>query len=116
MGTDNIVHCVCDNFYCEISSKNCKTSYPCLAMSMAQVHSPGDAIDGNVNHRRTIPRQKMEHRSKTIEYDIPKVRYEGPKKPPMPSDVAFNQVPPLEFLKNITERRVNANDAVFLRM
>ena len=68
-------------------------------MSMAQVHSPGDAIDVKV---------KLFH-DKTIEYDIPKVKYEGPKEPPMPSDVAFNQVHPGKI---ITERRVNANDAV----
>ena len=67
VGTGNIVHCVCDNFDCEISSQNCKTSCHCLAMIMAQVHSPGDATEVNVNHRKTIPRQRMEHRSKTIE-------------------------------------------------
>ena len=115
-GTGNLIHCVCDNFDCEISSPNCKACCHCLAMIMAQVRLPGNDTDVTVK-RKTIPRQRMEDRSKPIMYDVPQVTYDGPKKPPMPSDIALSQVPPLWFLasQNITQRRADENDLAFFQ-
>ena len=54
--------------------------------------------DTGAGEHKTIPRQKMEDRHKSVDYTVPEIRYDGPKKPPMPPLKALYQIPPLSFL------------------
>ena len=115
-GADNLIHCIYDNFDCEISSPNCKTCCHCLAMIMAQVRLPGSDSQ-IIGTKKTIPRQRMEDRSKPVKYDTMEVKYDGPKKPPMPPNIALNRVPSLWFLakQNITQHRAFESDLAFFQ-
>lgn len=117
-GGDGLLHCICDNFDAEISSPNCKTCVHCLAMIMAKVQLPGNASSDEIApKRKTIKRQPMQDRSKTIKYAVQQEKYDGPKKPPMPPEQAVNQVPPLFFLaaQVISARRALENDFAFFQ-
>ena len=52
----------------------------------------------------------MESRTKTVEYNTTECEYTGPKKPPMPYNIALKQVPPLSLLANYTRMQSYAND------
>ena len=42
--------------------------------------------------------RKWRIRDKSVDYTVPEIRYDGPKKPPMPPLKALYQIPPLSFL------------------
>ena len=94
---NNLIHCCADNFDCEISSQNCNLLCHSLAMVLAQTEDSVCSDTGAGEHK-TIPRQKMEVRHKSVDYTVPEIRYDGPKKPPMPPLKALYQIPPLSFL------------------
>ena len=78
------------------TSTNCKICVHCLAMIMAQVKLPGNAGFYEVSlNRKTIKRQPMQDRSKSIKYDVKQEKYDGPKKPAMPPEQALNHIPTL---------------------
>ncbi|MCP3889476.1 MAG: hypothetical protein GY702_11490, partial [Desulfobulbaceae bacterium] len=113
-------HFICDSFDAEISSPNCKLCVHCLAIIMAQVQLP----DNNNNRSiagpktpKTIKRQPMEDRAKPVDYEVQQETYDGPKKPPMPLDVALNQVPPLWLMVShlILVQRAKENDFAFFK-
>ena len=94
---NNLIHCCADNFDCEISSQNSNLLCHSLAMVLAQTEDSVCSDTGAGEHK-TIPRQKMEDRHKSVDYTVPEIRYDGPKKPPMPPLKALYQIPPLSFL------------------
>lgn len=93
----NLIHCCADNFDCEISSQNCKKLCHSLAMILAQTEDSVGSHPLSGEHK-IIKRQKMENRHKSVDFEVPEILYDGPKKPPMPSDKALYQIPPLSFL------------------
>ena len=87
-------------------------------MIMAQVKLPGNAgLDEVSLERKTIKRQPMKDRSKSIKYDVQQERYDGPKKPAIPPEQALNHIPILSFLASqaIAVQRAVENDFVFHR-
>ena len=67
----SLIHSSFDNFDAEISSPNCKICVQCLAIIMKQVELTGNAgLDKVLLERKTIKRQPMQNRSKSIKYDV----------------------------------------------
>ena len=77
-------------------------------MILAQVQIPGSGVTNSYNsERKTIKSQPFCDKAKQIDYEIQNERYDGSKNPPMPTEQALRQVPPLKFLvtQDITLKR-----------
>lgn len=112
---DSLIHCCADNFDCEISSQNCKKVCHSLAMVLAQTE---DSVSSEpvAGECKTIERQNMEERHKSVDFEVPVILYDGPKNPPMPPDKALYQIPPLSYLCSqvISARRAHDLDYQFI--
>ena len=111
-GSNPLLHVIADNFDTEIWCQNCKKLCHSLTMVLAQTEKSLTSFS-KPTHHKTIKRQPMESRTKTIEYNTTECEYTGPKKPPMPINIALKQVPPLSFLANYTRMQSYANDTDF---
>ena len=110
-----IIHCVADNYDCEIFSQNCKKTCHCLAMILAQTERLHKTLE---TAQKTIPRQNMKDRYKEVEYEeSAKVPFHMPKNPPMPKSVALKVVPSLSFLCRtiISYQKASHEDMQFMK-
>ena len=59
----------------------------------------------------------MESRHKSVDFEVPEILYDGPKKPPMPPEKALYQIQPLSFLCSqvISIRRSQDLDYKFMK-